>query len=153
LSGNTKDMTEDNRNSSKGPRAVHTGTTARKKVQNAASDAKQNGAAPARQAKSAAIAAEKAAESGTTSLGMATAHAGKSAAAGLESGRRVVTSLGTSVASGATVAWSMAKNRKKIVAGAGAGFVGLMGAAFAAGRRTAGPQAKGPLSRLTGGRI
>lgn len=146
--------TEENNTGKETRNGSANGTAARKKVQGAAERAKQNGANSARQAKDSATAAEKAAESGTTALGAAASHAGRSAAAGLDSGRKVAASLGTSVTSGATLAWTVVKDRKKIAAGAGAGFVGLMGAAFAVGRATAKTHAKGgPLTRLTSGRI
>ncbi|GGR35440.1 hypothetical protein GCM10010282_30080 [Streptomyces roseolus] len=71
---------------------------------------------------------------------------------GLRTGREAVTENATKVASAATTAWAVAKNRKAVAAGVAAGLAGVAGAAFAAGRATARP-AVGPLTRLAGGRI
>ncbi|MCA1221909.1 hypothetical protein [Streptomyces sp. 8L] len=148
-------MTTEENKTGKGTRTGSAnGTAARRTVQGAAGRAKEESAGSAQRAKDSATAAEKAAATGTTALGAAASHAGRSAAAGLDSGRKAAASLGTSVTSGATLAWTAVKDRKRIAAGAGAGFVGLMGAAFAAGRATAKSHTKGgPLTRLTSGRI
>ncbi|WP_405621204.1 hypothetical protein [Streptomyces sp. NBC_01508] len=52
----------------------------------------------------------------------------------------------------AATAWTAIKRRKAVSAGTAAGVLSLAGAAFALGRRTA-RAGRGPLTRLTGGRI
>ncbi|MBP0461383.1 hypothetical protein [Streptomyces montanisoli] len=137
--------TQGNRDSGKSTRSARKGAVER---------AEQSGSSPARQAKTSAAAAGKAADSGVTSLTTAASHAGKSAASSLDSARKAATSLGTSVTSGAAPVLSAVMDRKKTAVGVGAGLAGLLGAAFAAGRATAHPAAKGgPLTRLTSGRI
>ncbi|MFC8830545.1 hypothetical protein ACFT9I_35055 [Streptomyces sp. NPDC057137] len=110
--------------------------------------AKTNSALAASKAKSSARAAEKSAEAGVRSAGEATRRA---ATAGWVSSRQAVVSTAGKAATKATTAWTVVKHRKAVSAGAAAGVVGLAGGAFALGRQTAKP--RGPLSRLTGGRI
>lgn len=76
----------------------------------------------------------------------------RAASAGLETGRQAVMSTAGKAASTATTAWTVVKHRKAVTAGAAAGVLGMAGGAFALGRRTA-TAGRGPLTRLTGGRI
>ncbi|MEV3988871.1 hypothetical protein AB0J57_08165 [Streptomyces sp. NPDC049837] len=92
------------------------------------------------------------------------ARGGKEALAGLgevttqkarSAARTVQSAVGT--AAGQTVgkagqAWTLVKARKAIATGAGAGVVTVVASSYALGRR-AGLRQRGPLSRLTGGRL
>ncbi|MGS2587537.1 hypothetical protein [Streptomyces hebeiensis] len=124
----------------------------RQAARTAQSTAKEEKAA----AESAAHDAREAAESGARSASTATRRAGRAAAVGIESGRQAAVAATGKVATTAGATWAVLKHRKAIAAGAGAGLVGVAGAAFAAGRHTAKAKAgplTGPLTRLTHGRI
>lgn len=155
-SGNTNPMTEEseaNRNANGtaaklGASIESAASKGRQTTGDAVDRAKTNSALAASKAKSSARAAEKSAEEGVRSAGEATKRA---ATAGWESGREAVVSTASKAATKAGTAWTVVKQRKGVSAGAAAGVVGLAGGAFALGRQTAKP--RGPLSRLTGGRI
>ncbi|MDN3297827.1 hypothetical protein QWM81_28065 [Streptomyces ficellus] len=69
--------------------------------------------------------------------------------------RTVQSAVGTAAeqtAGKAGVAWTLVKARKAAVAGAGAGVVTVVASSYALGRRS-GLRRRGPLSRLTGGRL
>ncbi|MEU5719343.1 hypothetical protein AB0G71_26985 [Streptomyces sp. NPDC020403] len=124
----------------------------RRTTASAGSSAKADSAVAASKATESAEEAGKAArsvQSGVRSAGEATKRA---AAAGWDTGQQTVRSTAGKVASTATTAWTVVKNRKAIAAGATAGAVGLVGGAFALGRQTAKVHG-GPITRLTGGRI
>ncbi|MFJ9419410.1 hypothetical protein ACIRPT_35415 [Streptomyces sp. NPDC101227] len=74
------------------------------------------------------------------------------AKASIEGGRKAVAATADRIAGTAGATWTAVKNRKAIAVGAGAGLIGVAGAAFAAGRATTKAQS-GPLTRLTHGRI
>ncbi|MFG2138399.1 hypothetical protein [Streptomyces sp. NPDC048650] len=81
-----------------------------------------------------------------------TAAAGGQAKTSIESGRRAAVAASEKCAAAAGTVWTAVKNRKVVAAGAGAGLIGIVSAAFAAGRATARPRT-GPLTRLAHGRI
>ncbi|MEV7468365.1 hypothetical protein AB0O20_17955 [Streptomyces kronopolitis] len=102
---------------------------------------------------------KEAASAGTKSAGNAgrvatkeAAAAGERARSSVESGRQAAVAATGHVAATAVTTWKVVKNRKAIAASIGAGLIGAVGAAFAAGRATAKPRT-GPLTRLVHGRI
>ncbi|MER7490796.1 hypothetical protein ABTY20_33940, partial [Streptomyces sp. NPDC126497] len=78
--------------------------------------------------------------------------AGRTAAKGVEAGRRAVVATTGQVAAGAKTAWTVIANRRLVAAGAAAGLTALTAASYAVGRR-AERHTHGPLTRMTGGRI
>ncbi|WP_338702830.1 hypothetical protein V2W30_36205 [Streptomyces sp. Q6] len=72
--------------------------------------------------------------------------------AALTSAREGVVATAGQVASAATTAWTVLKNRKIVAAGATASVAALTAASYAAGRR-AERGTHGPITRLTGGRV
>ncbi|MEW2635105.1 hypothetical protein AB0903_26525 [Streptomyces sp. NPDC048389] len=65
--------------------------------------------------------------------------------------RTAVSAAGTA-AGKAGVVWTLVKERKAVVAGAGTGVATVVAGSYALGRRV-GLRQRGPLSRLTGGRL
>ncbi|MGW6225321.1 hypothetical protein ACWF8U_36290, partial [Streptomyces olivaceus] len=74
------------------------------------------------------------------------------AAKGVEAGRQAVVATTGQVAATAKTAWTAIAHRKLVAAGVGVGITAVSAASYAVGRR-AGHQSRGPLTRLTGGRI
>lgn len=114
--------------------------------------ASRNGTATKDRAQDAAKSASQTARGGKEALaglGGATTEKAKSAARTVQSA--VSTAAGQTVGK-AGVAWTLLKARKAIAAGAGAGVVTVVASSYALGRR-AGLRQRGPLSRLTGGRL
>ena len=66
--------------------------------------------------------------------------------------QRTAVSAAGATAGAAGVVWSIVKARKTVVAGAGTGVVTAVAGSYALGRRS-GLRQRGPLSRLTGGRL
>ncbi|CAM5699857.1 hypothetical protein STENM223S_06007 [Streptomyces tendae] len=72
----------------------------------------------------------------------------RSAAKGVEAGRRAVVATSGQVAAGARTAWTVIAQRKFVAAGVGAGLTVLSAASYAVGRHAARPRLSGvmPLS-------
>jgi hypothetical protein len=75
----------------------------------------------------------------------------KAAAAARTVQHTAVSAAGTAVDK-AGVVWTVVKARKAVVAGAGTGVATVVAGSYALGRRV-GLRQRGPLSRLTGGRL
>lgn len=76
----------------------------------------------------------------------------RKAAAAARTVRRTAVSAAETAAGRAGVVWSLVKARKAVVAGAGTGVATAVVGSYALGRRV-GLRQRGPLSRLTGGRL
>lgn len=120
-------------------------TTARKQTQKAQSTAKESAGTAARTARDS---AQDTADS-ARDVGSAATQKAMSAARAVQ---RTATGAAERAAGVAGVVWTLVKARKAVVAGAGAGVVTAVASSYALGRR-AGLQQRGPLSRLTGGRL
>ncbi|MEU0008694.1 hypothetical protein ABZ079_31690 [Streptomyces sp. NPDC006314] len=96
--------------------------------------------------------AVSAAKSGTERATAATSAAARTAARGVESGRQALITASGQVATTAKTAWAVVAHRKLVSAGVGAGLTALTAASYAMGRR-AERHTRGPLTRLTNGRI
>lgn len=105
-----------------------------------------------RESKAAAAKGRKAAEHTARVATKETAAAGDRAKASIESGRQAAVDATENFAATAVTTWKVVKKRKALAASVGAGLIGAVGAAFAAGRATAKPRT-GPLTRLAHGRI
>jgi hypothetical protein len=106
-------------------------------------------------AKTAAIKANGAASAAQAGAGRAadtTSSAVHSAVKGVEAGRQAVVQASGQVAATARTAMTVIAHRKIVAAGVGAGLTALTAASYVAGRR-AERHVRGPLTRLTGGRI
>ncbi|MEU2060823.1 hypothetical protein [Streptomyces sp. NPDC013455] len=112
--------------------------------------------APAGRAAKKAVAASddavSAAKTGTERMAEVTGTATRTAARGVESGRRALITASGHVATTAKTAWVALAHRKLAAAGAGAGLTALTAASYVLGRR-AERRTRGPLTRLTGGRF
>ncbi|MEU9981171.1 hypothetical protein [Streptomyces sp. NPDC050856] len=82
-------------------------------------------------------------------IGGATTEKARSAARGVQA--TVGSAAGRAVGK-VGVAWTLVKARKAVVAGAGAGVATVVASSYALGLRS-GLRRRGPLSRLTGGRL
>ncbi|MFF8829920.1 hypothetical protein [Streptomyces sp. NPDC015131] len=114
-----------------------------------AQDTAKNAGSTARDAAKSASQSARSGKETLTGLGEATTQKAKSAAKTVQSA--VSTAAGQTVGK-AGVAWTLVKARKAIAAGASAGVVTVVASSYALGRR-AGLRQRGPLSRLTGGRL
>jgi hypothetical protein len=137
-------MTETNKTSTT-KTASRAGTATKERAQDTAKSAGKT-------AQDAAKSASQSAGGGREKLagiGGATAEKAKSAARTAQS---AVSTAAGRTAGKAGVAWTLFKARKAIVTGAGAGVATVVASSYALGRR-AGLRQRGPLSRLTGGRL
>ncbi|GAA1035996.1 hypothetical protein GCM10009566_02130 [Streptomyces murinus] len=109
-------------------------------------------------AKVAGKAAEKSDDVAAEAVGVAerTAGAGaavvRGAAGRVQAGRRAVVSASGHAVGLARTAWTVVARRKAVAAGAGVGLSAMGALSYLAGRR-AGRRTRGPITRLTGGRI
>ncbi|GAA3209150.1 hypothetical protein GCM10020256_06200 [Streptomyces thermocoprophilus] len=73
----------------------------------------------------------------------------------LDAGRRAAVTAAGRVGTAARTAWTALAHRRALALGVGAGVTALSAASFAAGRRSGrvAQGFRGPLTRLTGGRI
>ncbi|MFI7382617.1 hypothetical protein [Streptomyces sp. NPDC049813] len=126
--------------------------TARKTATGAAGTTAAKAKSAGEKAGGAAESAGSGAARAATGAGQAAGRAAQSTGAALNSAREGVTAAAGQVASVATTAWTVLKNRKMIAAGATVGATALTAASYAAGRR-AERGSQGPLTRLTGGRV
>ncbi|MEU5214511.1 hypothetical protein [Streptomyces sp. NPDC020742] len=106
---------------------------------------------PSKGEKTAARTKRKAARTRTAAAKDATTAGGR-ARASVENGRQAAASAVGQISATAVTTWTAVKKRKTIAAGVGAGVIGVVGAAFAAGRTTAKPRT-GPLTRMVHSRI
>ncbi len=119
--------------------AVSDGATA------SARDAKASTVTAAREAKDATRSAAQGGKEALVGFGGAAADKARTV-------QRTVGSAAGRAGAKAGTAWSLVKARKAIAAGAGAGVATVVAGSYALGRR-AGLRSRGPLSRLTGGRL
>ncbi|MGA5414485.1 hypothetical protein [Streptomyces pseudogriseolus] len=152
-------MTEQNRNANRKTSTAGSRTSTESKASKATSAAERTTGKAAESAKNAvngvagtAGDAASAVASGTERAARAANGAARSAAKGVEAGRRAVVTASGQVVAGAKTAWTVVANRRLVAAGAAAGLTALTAASYAVGRR-AERHSHGPLTRMTGGRI
>lgn len=147
--GNAKSMKESsNETSQKSGQKEKAAAQSRRTVEQASAPAGRG----AKKAVATTDAAVAAAEAGTERAAEATGAASHTVARGVESGRQALITASGRVASTARTAWAVVAHRRLVATGMGAGVIALSAASYAMGRR-AERHPRGPLTRLTHGRI
>lgn len=162
VTGYTDNMAE-SKNSTNSTPQTSTSRSAKRAVSNGAKaparDAKASASSSAAAVKDATAASTTAAREAKDATRSA-AQGGKEALAGFggavaDTARTVQRTVGSAAGRAgakAGIAWTLVKARKAVAAGAGAGVATAVASSYALGRR-AGLRQRGPLSRLTGGRL